>query len=63
MTLRRSSDAVTLTVTDDGVGGVAEAPASLRQRMDGVRGRVHVDSDGSGTAVRATFPLVAVGAP
>jgi signal transduction histidine kinase len=62
VTLRRSSDALTLTVADDGVGGVADAPAALRQRIDDVRGRLHVDSDGSGTVVRATFPLVPAGA-
>jgi signal transduction histidine kinase len=63
LTLRRTSDAVTLTVSDDGIGGVAEPPDSLRRRVAGVRGRLRVDSDGSGTAVWATFPLVTVGAP
>jgi signal transduction histidine kinase len=62
MTLRRTSDALTLTVTDDGVGGVTEAPAALERRIAGVGGRFRVESDGSGTAVSATFPLVTVAA-
>jgi signal transduction histidine kinase len=60
MTLRRASDHVTLTVADDGVGGVGEPPAALQDRVDGARGRLAIDSDGSGTVVRARFPLVAV---
>jgi signal transduction histidine kinase len=60
MTLRRMSDHVTLTVADDGVGGVRQAPAALQARVDDACGGLAIDSDGSGTVVRARFPLAAV---
>jgi signal transduction histidine kinase len=46
---------VTLRVQDNGTGGVAETPRSIRQRVDDVCGRVEVISPaGAGTELTAT---------
>jgi signal transduction histidine kinase len=46
---------VTLRVQDNGTGGVAETPRSIRQRVDDVSGRVEVVSPtGAGTEVTVT---------
>jgi signal transduction histidine kinase len=58
--LRASGDALVLTVADDGRGGVDRPPAALQQRVAEAGGRLDVQSDASGTVVRATFPRPAV---
>jgi signal transduction histidine kinase len=57
VTLQRSDEEVTLSVVDDGKGGVDRPPASLQQRVADVDGGLDVESDAAGTVVRARFPL------
>jgi signal transduction histidine kinase len=60
VTLRRSDDEVTLSVVDDGGGGVERPPASLQHRVAEVAGRLEVESGASGTVVLARFPRAVV---
>lgn len=60
LTLRFSvgPDAVTLTVGDDGIGGMTQAPASLVRRVVDADGILHFASaSGAGTQIRATFRI------
>jgi signal transduction histidine kinase len=58
--------ALTITVSDDGVGGATTPPehslAGLRERVMGLRGTLHIDSPAGGpTLVTARIPLGRVG--
>jgi signal transduction histidine kinase len=57
VTLRRTTADVTVTISDNGRGGVASPPASLSRRVADGGGALHVESNGTGTLVSATFPL------
>jgi signal transduction histidine kinase len=59
VTLRRTSTDVVVTISDNGRGGVASPPASLSRRVADGGGALHVESNGTGTLVSATFPLLA----
>jgi signal transduction histidine kinase len=59
LSLLRASGTVTLTVSDDGRGGVELAPAALTARVDEVGGRLDVESSAHGTVVCARFTEVA----
>ena len=55
LSLRRAVGEVTLVVRDNGRGGVTDAPAALRTRVDEVGGALDVQSTPAGTVVRARF--------
>ena len=55
LSLRRAGGEVTLVVRDNGRGGVTDAPAALRTRVDEVGGALDVKSTPAGTVVRARF--------
>jgi signal transduction histidine kinase len=59
VTLRRTTTELTVTIADNGRGGLASPPASLSRRVSNGGGALHVESNGTGTLVSATFPLLA----
>jgi signal transduction histidine kinase len=58
LSLVRRAATVTLTVRDDGQGGVNGAPASLSARVREADGKLAVRSDVHGTVITATFAEV-----
>ena len=59
VSLRRTTTDLTVTIADNGRGGLASPPASLSRRVADGGGALHVESNGTGTLVSATFPLLA----
>jgi signal transduction histidine kinase len=59
VTLRRTTTDVSVTIADNGHGGVGTPPASLSRRVANGGGALHIESNGTGTLVSATFPLLA----